>query len=399
MSRRHLTAALIAAAALVLATLVVRTGSPQEREPTTSATDAAAGPSVASPTGRPSPAPTAAPSAPPTPRTLTLAMGGDLLWHNTVWQAAQTDAARTGRGVEGYDFDPMFADVRPWLADADLALCHEEVPFAAPGAEPRSYPLFAAPPAIAPWLASMGFDACTTASNHSLDDGFEGLVRTHRLLAAQGIPAIGTFPTAAARARPVVLTGPGGVRVGVVAGTYGTNGLPLPEGREWSVSLWDADDLLAQARRARAAGADIVVVHLHGGAEYDATPTAEQVALVDRLTRSPDVDLVLGEHAHVVQPITRVNGTWVVYGMGNLVAQHETWRADAYRGMLVRFTFTEQPAGGFEVSRAEYTAVGWNVGGAGTPIRVRRLDPASPSAQAVRADVTALGAAPGLQLR
>ncbi|WP_370247380.1 CapA family protein [Nocardioides sp.] len=362
---------------------------------------------VPAPTAVADPVPAAAPSAAPPrtpdpPRTLTLTMGGDLLWHNTVWQAAQTDAARTGRGTDGYDFDPMFAGVRSWFADADLALCHEEVPFAAPGAAPRSYPLFAAPPAVAPWLASMGFDACTTASNHSLDDGFEGLVRTHRMLRAQGIAPVGTFPTAAARRRPVLLTTDDGVRVGIVAGTYGTNGLPLPEGRAWSVSLWDAENLLAQARRARAAGADIVVVHLHGDAEYVSTPTATQQALVARLTRSPDVDLVLGEHAHVVQPITRVNGTWVAYGMGNLVAQHETWRSDAYRGVVVRFTFTEQPAGsggGFEVTGAEYSAVGWNVGGAGTPIRVRRLPPSSAGAQAVRADVTALGAAPGLRLR
>ena len=67
-----------------------------------------------------------------------------------------------------------------------------------------------------------------------------------------------------------------------------------------------------------------MVVHFHGGTEYDPLPNADQVALVGELTASPDVDLVLGEHAHVVQPITRVNGKWVVYGMGNMVAQQES---------------------------------------------------------------------------
>jgi poly-gamma-glutamate synthesis protein (capsule biosynthesis protein) len=184
----------------------------------------------------------------------------------------------------------------------------------------------------------------------------------------------------------------------VVAGTYGLNGFPLPEGREWSVSMLDVPDLLRQARAARAAGADIVVVHLHAGWEYDEQPNAEQVAAVERLTRSPDVDLVLGEHAHTVQPITKVNGTWVVYGMGNLVAQQELSRPETYRGILVRFAFVERPDGSFEVRRAAYVPVGWNHVSAG-PIRVRRLD--DPGDQAARAAVIAavngLGPTPGLR--
>ena len=85
-----------------------------------------------------------------------------------------------------------------------------------------------------------------------------------------------------------------------------------------------------------------MVVHLHAGYEYDELPSPEQVAAVERLTRSPLVDLVLGEHAHTVQPITKVNGKWVVYGMGNLVGQQEVTRPETYRGILVRFTFVEQ---------------------------------------------------------
>ena len=329
----------------------------------------------------------------PEPRRFSLVMGGDLLWHDTVWQSAAADA----RNGEPYDFDPMFADVRPMIAEADVALCHAEVPFAAPGGPLQSYPVFAAPPEIAPWIASMGWDACTTASNHALDQGFDGLVRTASMLEDAGVPHVGTFRTARERREPVVLDAPDGVRVGVVAGTYGLNGFPLPEGREWSVSMLDVPDLLRQARAARAAGADVVVVHLHAGWEYDELPNAEQVAAVERLTRSPDVDLVLGEHAHTVQPITRVNGTWVVYGMGNLVAQQELSRPETYRGILVRFAFVEQPDGSFAVRRAAYVPVGWNHVSTG-PIRVRRLD--DPGDEAARAAVIAavngLGRTPGL---
>ncbi len=338
-------------------------------------------------------------------------MGGDLLWHDTVWLSAAADAEVTGRGR--YDFDPMFADLKPMIEDADLALCHEEVPFARPGQALQSYPVFAAPPQVAPWLASMGFDGCTTASNHAVDQGWEGLVHTADLLERHGVAPIGTFRSAAERRRPVILTTEDGVRVGVVAGTYGLNGFPLPEGRPWSVSMWDAGDLLAQARRARRAGADVVVVHLHGGNEYDHLPSEEQVALVERLTRSADVDLVLGEHAHVVQPITRVNGTWVVYGMGNLVAQQEPWRTDTYEGITVRFELRERADGRFVVSDASYVPIAWNVYGAGGPVRVRRVVAALADAStgpddrarlraaraSVRAAVTGLGRTPGLRER
>ena len=140
------------------------------------------------------------PPSEPGPRTASVVMGGDLLWHNTVWFSAAEDHAQHGRG-DRYDFDPMFAAVKPLVESADVALCHEEVPFAAPGQQPQSYPVFAAPRAIAPWIASMGWDACTTASNHSWDQGFAGVTTTADLLEANGIPHIGTFRSRG-RARP-----------------------------------------------------------------------------------------------------------------------------------------------------------------------------------------------------
>lgn len=386
----------IAACALLGATVL---GTPFAEDPDPPQARPALRLSGAEPAPRAPAPPAPAPAPEPEPRRFTLVMGGDLLWHDTVWLSAAADHATTGAGAR-FDFDPMFADVRPLIAGADLALCHEEVPFAAPGAPLRSYPVFAAPPAVAPWIASMGWDACTTASNHALDQGFDGLVRTADLLEQAGVAHVGTFRTAAERRRPVVLTTDEGVRVGVVAGTYGLNGFPLPEGRAWSVSMLDIEDLLAQARAARTAGADVVVVHLHAGYEYDALPSPEQVDAVDRLTRSGEVDLVLGEHAHVVQPITRVNGTWVVYGMGNLVAQQEVTRPSTYRGLLARFAFVERPDGRFEVQRASYVPVGWNRYASGAPIRVRRLDdPGDGEARAaVVAAVNGLGRTPGLRV-
>ena len=88
------------------------------------------------------------------PRTVSVVMGGDLLWHNTVWQSAAEDHARTGRGGE-FDFGPMFAQISSLIRRADVAICHEEVPFAAPGAPYENYPVFAAPPEIAAWIGGL----------------------------------------------------------------------------------------------------------------------------------------------------------------------------------------------------------------------------------------------------
>ena len=285
-------------------------------------------------------------------------MSGDLLWHDLVWESAHAEAvARHER--RRYDFDPMFAAMRPVVEHADVAICHEEVPFAPDDRHLSSYPIFAAPPEIARWIASMGWDACTTDSNHSIDQGYDGLVRTADLLERAGVRHVGTFRTRAERRHPVILTTEQGVRVGIVGGTYSLNGLTLPRDQRWAVSMWDADNLIAQARAARRAGADIVLVQYHGGDEYSALPNAQQVALVRRLTASPYVDLVFAEHAHVVQPITQVHGKWVVYGMGNMVAQSDTAYPRAYEGITVRFRFTERH-GRFVVTRAAYLPTVWN---------------------------------------
>jgi poly-gamma-glutamate capsule biosynthesis protein CapA/YwtB (metallophosphatase superfamily) len=360
------------------ATLLVDSGRPRDGaagspgaapSPASPSASAPLEPPVVIPTDDPTP-PTDPRSDPPAShRTVTVLMSGDLLWHNTVWQSAHEDAVRRGL-PQRFDFDTMFAAMKPLVESADLAICHEEVPFAGDDDHLSSYPVFAAPPEIARWIASMGWDACTTDSNHSIDQGVDGLIRTANLLERAGVRHVGTFRSPAERREPVILTTRAGVKVGIVGGTYSLNGFTLPADQRWAVSMWDADNLIAQAKAARAAGADIVLVQYHGGDEYSRLPNAQQVALVRRLTASPAVDLVFAEHAHVVQPITQVNGKWVVYGMGNMVGQSDTDYPRAYEGISVRFTFT-QTRHGFAVTRAAYIPTSWNHFSPGRPIRVR----------------------------
>jgi poly-gamma-glutamate synthesis protein (capsule biosynthesis protein) len=109
-----------------------------------------------------------------------------------------------------------------------------------------------------------------------------------------------------------------GLRVAVLAATYSTNGLPLPD--PWSVKLIRPAQIIRDARRARRLGAEFVIVNLHWGVEYVHEPTAEQRRVARQLRRSGAIDLVVGQHAHVVQPIRRLWGRFVVYGEGNFLS-------------------------------------------------------------------------------
>jgi poly-gamma-glutamate capsule biosynthesis protein CapA/YwtB (metallophosphatase superfamily) len=319
------------------------------------------------PLAGPTPSPNATPNTPTTSPTrsvqsteqlaakpqrtsVTVVMNGDLLWHNTLWYGAKEDARRRGHG--GYDFAPLLAGMKPVIASADLAICHEEVPLARTGGPYRNYPLFAAPPQVVRAVAATGYDVCTTASNHSVDQGFSGITRTLDDLDRAKIGHVGTARTKAESERPTIFTTRQGVKIGIVAATFSLNGLSMPKGKPWAVHRLSGSDLLRQAHRARGAGADIVLAAVHVGTEYSSSQNAQQVALAHALTASPDVDLVYMHHPHVVQPWTMVNKKWVLYGVGNTVAQQEANRT--YEGATGRFTFTRVGNGRFTVSKAEY---------------------------------------------
>jgi poly-gamma-glutamate capsule biosynthesis protein CapA/YwtB (metallophosphatase superfamily) len=283
------------------------------------------------------------------PDSFTLVATGDVLIHQGL---ELTAGAQQADG--GYDFSAVLAPVAALVRDADLAVCHLETPVAPPGGPYRGYPSFAVQPEIVEALAGAGYDLCSTASNHSLDDGADGLGRTLDVLDAAGIAHTGTYRTREDSLRPTIVD-VHGIKVGHVAATYGLNGGGPPADRAWSVDVADVPDvdgMLAAAARARAAGAEVVVASLHCCREYDHDPTDAQVAAVHTLLASPDVDLVLGHHAHVVQPFEAVDGEWAAYGLGNFVAEMAL-QGDPYDEVAARFTFTRGADGRFRVTTAQ----------------------------------------------
>ncbi|WP_035812343.1 CapA family protein [Jiangella gansuensis] len=307
-------------------------------------------PSAATPSQAPSPTPTPTPE----PREFTLVATGDVLLHERLWAQAQRDA---GAGEE-MDFAPQLVNIAPVVTAADLAICHLEVPLAPTGGPYEGYPAFSGPPQVATALAESGYDACTTASNHTFDQGADGVDRTLDTLDAAGLAHAGSARTPAEAEQITVVdvaTDAGPVAVALLSYTFGFNGIPAPGGETWRGNEIDQARILADAGRARSEGAEVVVVAMHWGDEYVHEPNPQQSELAPALIASPDIDLLLGHHAHVVQPLENVDGEWVVYGMGNLMANHAEPEGPKAEGLLTRFTFTEDPAAGeFTAAAAEY---------------------------------------------
>ena len=252
-----------------------------------------------------------------------MAFTGDIVAHRAVNRyAARPDGS--------YDYMGMFADIAPFLQSFDLAICHLEQPVSPDEnviVEPMQLSVAAE---IAPAIAAAGYDRCSTASNHSLDRGTAGIDATVNALEAAGVGQSGMARTAG-ELLPDVLT-INGLRLAHLSYTFSFNGLPPVQDEPWRANLIDPERVIADARAERERGAEAVVVSFHWGVERGVQPTTEQRRVAEAVTASGAVDLIVGHHAHVLQPIEQVNGVWVVWGMGNVLSDHptsSTWPAQS----------------------------------------------------------------------
>lgn len=300
------------------------------------------------------------------PRTFTLAASGDILLHNYVIQEGKSNAGATG----GYDFNPMFADVKDEISAADLAICHQETPISADNTNltvPKTLS-FNAPREIATALKNAGFDGCDTASNHTWDRLLPGVQQTNDVLDAAGLKHAGGSRNQQEADTPPIYE-VNGVKVGHLAYSYtiynnaGPN-TDVPKEAPWLKSmLWPAlgkDGIIADAAKLRARGAEFVVVSMHWGDQYVHQPNAQQRQLAKDLLGDPAIDLILGDHVHVVQPCEKIGTKYVTYGMGNFLSnqspsQDRTLVADNQDGSLQTFTVNEVAPGSFQVTKMTYT--------------------------------------------
>jgi poly-gamma-glutamate capsule biosynthesis protein CapA/YwtB (metallophosphatase superfamily) len=292
----------------------------------------------------------------------TVVASGDVLIHPALTDQATAD----GNGKR--DYRQILAGVKATVSAADLAICHLETPLAAAGGPFKGYPEFSAPPEIVDALKDTGYDDCSTASNHTIDQGADGVKRTLDALDAAEIKHTGSARTAEEASKPLVFEVKG-VKIGHVSFAFGFNGKKLPADKPWLANTIDADDVIAAAKLARAAGAQVVIASLHWGTEYVQEPTAEQKKLAQKLLNDPNIDLIIGHHAHVVQPFEKINGKWVAYGMGNEIARHSEPKGTTEEGVIARFHFNRKGSG-WTVDKADYLPILIDLG---SPIRLLDL--------------------------
>ncbi|MGW6154465.1 CapA family protein [Streptomyces sp. NPDC055144] len=281
----------------------------------------------------------------------TVAAAGDILIHPQLTEQARKDAKVTGQGEKGLDFDPIMAGIKPVISRADLAICHFEPVAGKPEGPFESFPAFIVPPQITTTIKKIGYDTCSTASNHTLDHGAAGVKNTLDALDKAGVRHTGSARSAAEANKPNIIDVKG-VKVAQLSFAGGFNGNKIPEDKPWLVNQTSIRQIKAAERRARDAGAEVVILSIHWGREHQPTPNAVQLDLARRIAKQTGINLVIGHHAHVVQPMEKIGDTWVAYGLGNQIARHEVPSGLSEEGVTGWFEFTKR--GGEWDVRAKY---------------------------------------------
>lgn len=258
----------------------------------------------------PEPAPPAEPE--PVVSTASLYAIGDILLHESVYNAAATE--------DGFDFNPGFEDVAPILQRADIAIANQESMIGGSEIGLSSYPAFNSPYEIGDALQEAGIDLVTTANNHTLDRGVKAIENSINHWNAIGMPYTGSFISEEDKANIRTLT-ENEISFAFLAYTYGTNGV-VPK-QPYHVNYIDLDLIRSDVEKAESA-ADMTVVSLHFGNEYEPLPNASQETLVQELA-DLGVDIIIGHHPHVLQPVAWVDGangnrTFVAYSLGNFLS-------------------------------------------------------------------------------
>ncbi|MGW0545996.1 CapA family protein [Streptomyces altiplanensis] len=279
----------------------------------------------------------AGPAGPPA---FTVAAAGDILIHPQLTDQARKDAKEAG-GKGSIDFDPIMAGIKPVISKADLGICHFEPVVSKPDGPFQSYPDFLVPPQITTAVKNAGYDTCSTASNHTLDHGPAGVKRTLDALDAAGLKHTGSARNREEGEKPLVLDVKG-VKVAQLSYAFGFNGREVPADKPWIVNQNSFKEIAAAEKAAREAGAEVVILSIHWGREHHPDPSAPQLKLARRLARETGINLVIGHHAHVVQPMEKVDGTWVAYGLGNQLARHDVPSGLTEEGAIGWFEFRKK---------------------------------------------------------
>jgi poly-gamma-glutamate capsule biosynthesis protein CapA/YwtB (metallophosphatase superfamily) len=269
--------------------------------------------------------------------TVSVSVVGDIMCHSVQYNYARVSA-------DSFDFNPVFAEIKSYLKQSDFLFGNLETVTAGEQKRYSGYPLFNSPDAFISALNNAGFDLLTTANNHALDRGEQGIRRTIDEMKLNHMDYTGTFLSEKDR-DSIRIYNIKGIRIALLAYTYGTNGIPVPKGKKYLLNIIDTTVIRNDIKLTREKGADIVLIYFHFGDENQRFPNSYQKEIVNK-SIAAGADIIIGGHTHVLQPVsfykpnnTELDTGFVIYSMGNFVS-NQRWRfSDG--GAVLSFSLTK----------------------------------------------------------
>lgn len=266
---------------------------------------------------------------------LSLAMVGDNLIHDSIYKEANRNA-----GGNGYDFTPMYTYLKERVKDFDLKYYNQETILGGDEIGLSSYPAFNSPYEVGDAMIDAGFNLVSLATNHTIDRGEKAVLNSYNYWKSkEDVLTAGSYSSFEERNK-VDIREKNNIKYTMLSYTYGTNGIPVPKGKEYLVNVWPTDidgvnnpdndtkyqeykeTVKEDIERVRDK-VDVLMVAMHWGVEYTHTPTAYQKDMAQFLADN-NVDIVIGAHPHVVMPVTWIDDTLVIYSLGNMISAQET---------------------------------------------------------------------------
>ena len=305
--------------------------------------------------------------------TFTLTAIGDIMCHNTqYWDAYQKE-------TDTYDFSYVFENVKDYIAAGDISIANIETSFAGKDRGYSNYPVFNSPDELARDVKATGLDIITTAGNHCLDMGYSGLSRTIDVLKNNEIEQLGTYKSQEKR-DTIFIKDVKGVKIAFIDYTYGTNGIPVPSGKEYCVNLIDKDLIKKDIEAAKSQNVDMIVACMHWGDEYKTKANKEQEDLADFLFKN-GVNVIIGNHPHVLEQmekrtVTLEDGTtqdgFVIFACGNFICDQNA--ENTRNSIILNLDITRNSDGKITIDKANYIPIYMYKGAPGKLRRMKVLD-------------------------
>ena len=256
---------------------------------------------------------------------LSMVLVGDCLIHRYVY----TDASNND-GT--YSFSKMFTEVSDLIKDHDLAYYNQESNIGGKSLGLSAYPRFNSPEEIGDDMLNLGFNLISLANNHTMDKGEKGVINSvNYWKTKQGVYYTGEALSWENRENNIKVLEKNGIKYAFFSYTTVTNGLLPPTGKEYLTNIYSKEKAQNDINKVRDK-ADFIIVAMHWGEEYTTNPSANQKQVASDLSKM-GVNLIIGNHAHSLQPVEMINDTLVFYALGNFIAAQDT--VDKQTGAIV----------------------------------------------------------------